>query len=76
MCLTGIISGVGVLAFLSNNFCSISGEATVQWMIEHRVFIYDSYEKNNESVTAIRREFQYHFNIHRNQSVPTHKTLG
>ena len=47
----------------------------VLWTIEHRVFAYDSYVKNNESVTAVRREFRRHFNIHRNQAVPTHKTI-
>jgi len=47
----------------------------VPWTIEHRVFAYDSYVKNNESVTAVRREFRRHFNIHRNQAVPTHKTI-
>ena len=36
----------------------------VPWTIEHRVFAYDSYVKNNESVTAVGREFRHHFNIH------------
>ena len=47
----------------------------VMLTIENSVFAYDSYVKNNESVTAVRREFQRHFNIHPNQSVPTHKTI-
>ena len=63
--------GCGVLAF----FRSVSGEATLLWMIEHTVFAFDSYVKNNEFVTVVRREFRRHFNIHRNQSVPTHKTI-
>ena len=45
------------------------------WTKEHRVFAYDTYLKNNESVKAVRREFRGHFNIHRNQSGPTHKTI-
>ena len=45
------------------------------WVLEHRVFAYESYVKNNESVTAVKRKFRHHFNIHRNQSVPTHKTI-
>ena len=63
--------GHGVLAFFPNIFCSISDEALVQWTIEHCVFAYNSYVKSNEFVTAVRREF----NIHRSQSLPTHKTI-
>ena len=44
----------------------------VLWTIEHRVFSYDSYVNNNESVTAIRGEFRHNFNIHQNQSATTH----
>ena len=44
------------------------------WTIEHCVFAYDSYMKNNKSVTAARCEFQCHFNISQYQFVPTHKT--
>ena len=39
------------------------------WTTEHRVFPYDCYVKNNESVTSVRREFRCHFNTYRNQSV-------
>eukprot|EP00106_Octopus_bimaculoides_P010183 XP_014777625.1 PREDICTED: uncharacterized protein LOC106874413 [Octopus bimaculoides] len=53
----------------------IKGKATTQWTIEHCVFVYDSYVKYNESVTAIHRMFRYHFNIHRNQAVPTRNTI-
>ncbi|XP_076043601.1 uncharacterized protein LOC143026680 isoform X2 [Oratosquilla oratoria] len=45
------------------------------WTIEHRVFAYDSYVKNNESVTAVQCEFGRHFNIHQNEAVPTHNTI-
>lgn len=45
------------------------------WTIEHRVFSYDSYVKNDESVTAVQREFRRHFNIHRNEAVPTRNTI-
>ena len=68
--------GRGILAFFSSNiFFSISGEAMVPWTIEHRVFAYDSYVKNNESITAVKREFRRRFNIHRNQSIPTHNII-
>ena len=40
--------------FFSNIFCSISGEAMVLWTIEHFVFAFDSYMRNNESVTVVR----------------------
>ena len=49
--------GRRILAFFSYIFCSISGEAMLLWKIEHRVFAYDSYVKNNEYVTAVGREF-------------------
>ncbi|XP_076058130.1 uncharacterized protein LOC143035239 isoform X3 [Oratosquilla oratoria] len=45
------------------------------WTIEHRVFAYDSYVKNNESVAAVQCEFRRHFNIHQNEAVPTHNTI-
>ena len=39
------------------------------------MFAYDSYVKNNRSVTAVQCEFRLHFNIHRNQAVPTRNTI-
>ena len=45
------------------------------WTIEHRVFAYDSFVKNNESVTAVQHEFRRHFKIHRNDSVPARNTI-
>ena len=65
----------GLSIFFFDIFCFISGEAIVLWVIEYCVFANDSYVKNNESVTALRREYQRHFNIHRNQSVPTHQKI-
>ncbi|XP_073407316.1 uncharacterized protein [Dendrobates tinctorius] len=47
----------------------------VPWTIEHRVFAYDSFVKNNECITAVQREFRRHFNIHRNQAVPARNTI-
>lgn len=41
------------------------------WTIEHRMFAYDSFVKNNE----VQREFRHWFNIHRNQAVPTRNTI-
>lgn len=45
------------------------------WTVEHRVFAYDSFVRNNESITAVQREFRRHFNIHRNRGVPSRNTI-
>ncbi|KAK7076123.1 hypothetical protein SK128_027127, partial [Halocaridina rubra] len=50
-------------------------EAIALWTIEHRAFAYDSFVKNNESVTAVLREFCRRFNIHGSQAVPTRNTI-
>ena len=39
------------------------------WTIEHRIFTYDCFVKNNESVTAVQRGLRRRFNVHRNNSV-------
>ena len=44
-------------------------------MIEHCVFAYNSFVKNNMSITPVQHEFRCHFNIHRNQAVPAHNTI-
>ena len=77
ICLVVINSDLGILAFfsLTFHFLFYFFEAMVLWTIEYLVFAFDIYVKNNEFVTAVRREFRRHFNIHRNQSVPTHKTI-
>lgn len=52
-----------------------AGEAMVLWTIEHCIFAYDSYVKNNESATAVQCEFRCHFKIYRSQVVPTCNTI-
>lgn len=39
------------------------------------MFAYDCFVRNGESVTSIRREFCYRFNINRNDSVPVRDTI-
>ena len=65
----GAYFGRGVLAFFFSLSCSISGEAMLLWTMEHCVFTYDRYLKNNGFFTGVRREFRHH------QSVPTYKII-
>jgi hypothetical protein len=39
--------------------------AMERWSVEHRVFVVDTYLKNNDSVVT-QRIFRRHFSIHRN----------
>ena len=41
------------------------------WSLEHRVFAYDAYVKNGESVTETQRLFKQRFNIGRHGNVPS-----
>ncbi|PSN38559.1 hypothetical protein C0J52_14825 [Blattella germanica] len=45
------------------------------WTVEHRVFAFECFVQNNESVTAVQREFRCHFNIHQNRAVPSRNTI-
>lgn len=45
------------------------------WTVQHRVFAYDSYVRNNQSIVAVQHEFRRHFNIARHDSVPTRNTI-
>jgi hypothetical protein len=45
------------------------------WSAEHHAFAVETYFKNNDSVVVTQRIFRQHFNIHRNDSVPSHSTL-
>ena len=47
----------------------------VLWTTEHRMFAFNSYIKNNESVTTVRREFRRQFNVYWNWSVTSHKRI-
>jgi transposase len=42
--------------------------------VEHRVFAVETYFKNNDSVVT-QRLFRRHFNVHRNDSVPSRNTV-
>jgi hypothetical protein len=46
-----------------------------QWTVEHRMFAYDVYVTNAESVTAAQRLFRVHFNLGRRGIVPSHNTI-
>mgnify|MGYP003623301927 CR=1 FL=1 len=43
--------------------------------MEHRVFIYDAYVRNGDSVVVAQRLFRRHFNVGRHGPVPTRKTI-
>jgi len=45
------------------------------WTLEHRVFEYEHFFRNGESITAVQREFRREFNIHRNDHVPKCDTI-
>lgn len=45
------------------------------WTVAYRVFFYDSFVRNNQSVTVVQREFRRHFNIHRNRAIPSRNTI-
>ena len=46
-----------------------------RWSLEHRVFAYDIYVKNGESVTETQRLFKRRFNIGRHGNVPSHNSI-
>ena len=45
------------------------------WSVEHLAFAVETYFQNNDSVVLTERIFRRHFNILRNDSVPSHNTL-
>ena len=49
--------------------------AMAQWTVEHRMFAYDAYVQNGESVTAVQRLFRVHFNLGRRDTVPSRNTI-
>ena len=49
--------------------------AMERWSVEHRAFAVETYLKNNDSVIVTQRIFLPHFNIHRNDSVPSRNTV-
>jgi hypothetical protein len=44
--------------------------AMEQWTVEHRVFVYDAFVTNAESVTAAQQLFRVHFNLGHHGIVP------
>ena len=49
--------------------------AMERWSVDHRAFAVETYFKNNDSVVLTQRICLRHFNIHRNDSVPSRNTL-
>ena len=49
--------------------------ATEQWTVEHRMFAYDAYVQNGESVTAVQRLFRVHFNLGCRDTAPSCNTI-
>jgi len=49
--------------------------AMEQWTVEHRMFAYDAYVQNGESVTGVQRLFRVHFNLGCRDTVPSHNTI-
>lgn len=49
--------------------------AMEQWTVEHRVFTYDAYVRNGESVVTAQRLFRVHFNRGRNGTIPSRNTI-
>ena len=46
-----------------------------QGNLEHRIFAYDCFVRNGESVIAVQRKFHRRFKVHRNESVPSRNTV-
>ena len=66
--------GEFVLQCPSSKIQSIS-VAMERWSIAHRAFAVETYFKNNDSVVVTQHIFHQHFNIHRNDTVPSHNTV-
>jgi transposase len=49
--------------------------AMEQWTVKHRMFAYDAFVTNAESVTAAQRLFRVHFNLGRHGIVPSCNTI-
>ncbi|XP_050432059.1 uncharacterized protein LOC126840402 [Adelges cooleyi] len=46
-----------------------------QWSVVHRVFAYDAFVKNNDSIDKVQRAFRHHFKVGRRDAVPNRKTI-
>ena len=49
--------------------------AMERWSVQHRAFAVETYFQNKDSVVVTQRIFRRHFNIHRNDSVPSRNTV-
>jgi len=65
---------VGTQRSLASPYNAIS-VAMAQWTVEHRLFPYDAYMQNGESVTVVQRLFRVHFNLGRRDTVPSRNTI-
>jgi hypothetical protein len=46
-----------------------------RWSLDHWAFAVETYLKNSDSVVVTERIFRQHFNIHRNDNVPSRNTV-
>lgn len=46
-----------------------------RWTVEHRMFAYDAFVQNGESVLTVQRLFRIHFNRGRRGNVPSRNTI-
>ena len=47
----------------------------LQWMLQHRVFAYDSFVQSGESTIETQRLFHCRFNIGRHGNIPSHNNI-
>ncbi|MEN2497192.1 MAG: hypothetical protein MHMPM18_001602 [Marteilia pararefringens] len=47
----------------------------LSWSLEHRVFVYDTYVKNGESVAETQSLFKQCFSISHHGNVPSHNSI-
>jgi hypothetical protein len=45
------------------------------WMIEHRVFVFETFIQTDSSVVLTQRRFRIHFNVGRHGAVPSRNTI-
>ena len=65
---------VGNQRLLASPYNAIS-VAMAQWTVQHRMFAYDAYVQNGESVTAVKRLSRVRFNLGRWDTIPSHNTI-
>ena len=60
---------------LNSSGRAISVAVMPQWTLEHRVFAYDSFIKNGESIVETQRLFRCRFTIGRHGNIPSRYTI-